>query len=69
MKPRSASHRRGLCRFEFRCGERDLRFCKNRIAPTRLDVMEFKGDHTDVPAAGTSTQPLSRNPKRTGSLE
>ena len=26
-------HRRGLGRFELLCGERDLRFCKNRIAP------------------------------------
>jgi hypothetical protein len=29
-------HRRGLGRLEFLCGKRDLRFCKNPLAPTEF---------------------------------
>jgi hypothetical protein len=44
------------------------KFNSRPVAPTRLDVMRFKDDRTDVPIAVTSNQPLSRNLTKPPSL-
>jgi hypothetical protein len=42
-------------------GLRRQKFNSRRVAPTRLDVMRFNDDGTDVPLAVTTNRPLSRN--------
>ena len=39
----------------------DIKFNSRLVAPTRLDVMRFNDDLTDVPLAVTTNRPLSRN--------